>query len=111
MCHPRPVHPQRSVRRVQPHWMGQLRGSIAAFLFTFPAMDSNAVDLKKSQSQNAARPIKLAKIAGAGLAQVDDGSGPKFGMEGSTYIHFKTIHAIIYGLVCMYVYINTYVNT
>ena len=92
---------------------GEYRGSIAAFLFTFPAaaMDSNAADLKKSQSQNAARPIKLAKIAGAGLAQVDDGSGPKFGMEGSTYIHFKTIRAIFYGLVCMYAYIHTYVNT
>lgn len=51
---------------------GEFRGSIAAFLFVFP--DRN---LKT-------RPLKLAKIAGAGLAQVDDGSGPKFGMEGLT---------------------------
>ena len=30
------------------------------------------------------RPIKLAKISGAGLAQIDDGFGPRFGMEGLT---------------------------
>ena len=30
------------------------------------------------------RPIKLRKISGAGLAQVDDGSGPRFGSEGLT---------------------------
>jgi len=31
-----------------------------------------------------ARPIKLRKISGAGLAQIDDGSGPRFGSEGLT---------------------------
>lgn len=53
--------------------LGEYRGSIAAFLFVFP----NVKDLR-------ARPIKLAKISGAGLAQLDDGSGPKFGSEGLT---------------------------
>jgi hypothetical protein len=48
------------------------RGSIAAFLFTFPEGDTTA------------RPVKLAKIAGAGMAQIDDGGGPRFGMEGLT---------------------------
>ena len=51
---------------------GEYRGSIAAFLFVFPNGD-----IKN-------RPIKLAKIGGAGLAQIDDGSGPKFGSEGLT---------------------------
>lgn len=51
---------------------GEYRGSIAAFLFVFLNGDTNT------------RPIKLAKISGAGLAQIDDGSGPKFGMEGLT---------------------------
>ena len=80
---------------------GELRGSIAAFLFCFPG----AGDPKKLQ------PIKLAKISGAGLAQVidtphntpshprllthsflcylpqvDDGQGPKFGSEGLTIL-------------------------
>ena len=41
---------------------GELRGSIAAFLFCFPG----AGDPLKLQ------PIKLAKISGAGLAQVSD---------------------------------------
>lgn len=50
----------------------EYRGSIAAFLFKF-----NSLDL-------TARPIKLAKISGAGLAQVDDGTGPRFGAEGLT---------------------------
>lgn len=30
------------------------------------------------------RPFKLAKISGAGLAQIDDGTGPRFGAEGLT---------------------------
>lgn len=51
---------------------GEYRGSIAAFLFVFPDGNKNV------------RPIKLAKIGGAGLAQIDDGSGPKFGSEGLT---------------------------
>lgn len=51
---------------------GEYRGSIAAFLFTFPNGDTTS------------RPVKLAKISGAGLAQIDDGCGPKFGMEGLT---------------------------
>ena len=37
---------------------GEYRGSIAAFLFLFPDGDESK------------RPIKLAKISGAGLAQV-----------------------------------------
>ncbi len=48
---------------------GEYRGSIAAFLFVFPNGDEKS------------RPIKLAKISGAGLAQLDDGGGPKFGSE------------------------------
>jgi hypothetical protein len=52
--------------------LGEYRGSIAAFLFLFPNGDIKA------------RPIKLRKISGAGLAQIDDGSGPKFGSEGLT---------------------------
>jgi len=51
---------------------GEYRGSIAAFLFVFPNGDPKN------------RPFKLAKIGGAGLAQIDDGSGPKFGSEGLT---------------------------
>ena len=52
--------------------LGEYRGSIAAFLFTFPGGKTDRF------------PVKLAKIAGAGMAQIDDGSGPKFGMEGLT---------------------------
>jgi len=48
---------------------GEFRGSLAAFLFVFP--DGNTDVL----------PLKLSKAGGAGLAQVDDGGGPKFGME------------------------------
>lgn len=54
--------------------LGESRGSIAAFLFTFPG---DNYDTKQ-------RPIKLQKIAGASLAQVDDGGGPRFGAEGLT---------------------------
>ena len=53
---------------------GELRGSIAAFLFVFPKGDINS------------QPIKLAKIGGAGLAQIDDGQGPRFGSEGLTIL-------------------------
>jgi len=53
---------------------GEYRGSIAAFLFYFP------------QGDETKRPIKLQKIAGAGLAQIDDGSGPRFGSEGLTIL-------------------------
>ena len=52
--------------------LGEARGNIAAFLFAFKDGDVSA------------RPIKLQKIAGAGLAQVDDGYGPRFGAEGLT---------------------------
>jgi hypothetical protein len=53
--------------------LGEARGSIAAFLFYFP------------QGDTSQRPVKLRKIAGAGMAQVDDEtSGPKFGAEGLT---------------------------
>lgn len=48
---------------------GEFRGSLAAFLFTFPDGDTTK------------RPLKLSKVGGAGLSQVDDGSGPKFGMD------------------------------
>eukprot|EP01038_Epipyxis_sp_PR26KG_P005559 gene5559-7681_t len=58
--------------------LGEYRGSIAAFLFHFPKGD-----IKQ-------RPVKLSKIAGAGMAQIDDGSGPKFGMEGLTIPLGKT---------------------
>ena len=51
---------------------GEYRGSIAAFLYYFPNGDIKAT------------PVKLQKISGAGLAQIDDGSGPKFGAEGLT---------------------------
>ena len=46
----------------------QYRGSLAAFLFTWPEGDTSV------------NPTKLQKVGGAGLAQVDDGTGPKFGM-------------------------------
>ena len=53
--------------------LGEARGSIAAFLFYFPSGDTTQ------------RPVKLQKIAGAGMAQMDDEqSGPKFGAEGLT---------------------------
>lgn len=57
---------------------GEYRGSIAAFLFVFPEND-----IKK-------RPIKLQKISGAGLAQLDDGQGPRFGSEGLTILLEKS---------------------
>ena len=53
---------------------GEYRGSIAAFLFVFPDGDVKL------------RPVKLAKISGAGLAQIDDGQGPRFGSEGLTVV-------------------------
>ena len=51
---------------------GESRGCIAAFLFLFPGGDTKA------------QPVKLAKIGGASMAQLDDGSGPRFGAEGLT---------------------------
>lgn len=51
---------------------GESRGSIAAFLFLFPKGDTKQ------------RPVKLQKIGGASMAQLDDGSGPRFGAEGLT---------------------------
>lgn len=48
---------------------GEFRGSLAAFLFVWPEGNLNQ------------RPVKLSKVGGAGLAQVDDGSGPKFGID------------------------------
>jgi len=50
--------------------LGESRGGIAAFLFYFPNGDTKQ------------RPVKLQKIGGASMAQVDDGGGPRFGMEG-----------------------------
>lgn len=55
---------------------GEYRGSIAAFLF--------ATNPTPTEASASGPFIKLAKISGAGLAQIDDGSGPKFGMEGLT---------------------------
>ena len=53
--------------------LGEARGSIAAFLFVFKDGDTTQ------------RPIKLRKIAGAGMAQMDyETSGPRFGPEGLT---------------------------
>ena len=53
--------------------LGEARGSIAAFLFVF------------KNRNTAERPIKLRKIAGAGMAQMDyETSGPRFGPEGLT---------------------------
>ena len=53
--------------------LGEARGSIAAFLFVFKDGDTSL------------RPIKLRKIAGAGMAQMDyETSGPRFGPEGLT---------------------------
>ena len=74
---------------------GEYRGSIAAFLFQFPpntsppTVPSTTTTTATSKSTSTptpapVRPIKLAKIGGAGLAQIDDGSGPKFGSEGLT---------------------------
>ena len=56
--------------------LGEARGNIAAFLFL---IDDNGGGKGPEN-----RYIKLQKIGGAGMAQVDDGSGPKFGAEGLT---------------------------
>lgn len=56
--------------------LGEYRGSIAAFLYVY----KGEADIK---SGNA---VKLSKIGGAGLAQIDDGSGPRFGSEGLTIL-------------------------
>ena len=56
--------------------LGEARGNIAAFLFL---IDDNG---KGKGPDN--KYIKLQKIGGAGMAQVDDGGGPKFGAEGLT---------------------------
>ena len=66
---------------------GEYRGSIAAFLYLFPddAIASFNANFKNPNTdKKLIRPIKLAKISGAGLAQIDDGAGPKFGAEGLT---------------------------
>ena len=74
---------------------GEYRGSIAAFLFQFPpnttppfpttpSTTTTSTTSKSTSTPTPVRPIKLAKIGGAGLAQLDDGSGPKFGSEGLT---------------------------
>jgi len=64
------------------HWMplcvhqgfagyGEYRGSIAAFLYTWPDGDTDRA------------PIKLQKMGGAGLATIDEPeTGPRFGAEG-----------------------------
>ena len=50
---------------------GEYRGSIAAFLFSWPDGDVSAPV------------IKLQKVGGAGLATVDEPeTGPRFGMDG-----------------------------
>ena len=49
---------------------GEYRGSLGAFLFTWPTPD-------------AAEPTKLQKIGGAGLATIDEPeTGPRFGADG-----------------------------
>lgn len=48
---------------------GEYRGSLAAFLFVWLDGDTSK------------RPVKLAKVGGAGLAQWDDGGGPRFGAD------------------------------
>ena len=50
---------------------GEYRGSLAAFLYCWPDGADPEADL----------PTKLAKVGGAILAQMDDGSGPKFGAD------------------------------
>jgi hypothetical protein len=45
--------------------LGEYRGSIAAFLFVFPAIQQQQGGGKLGE------PIKLQKISGAGLAQID----------------------------------------
>ena len=57
---------------------GEYRGSLAAFLFTFPDGDTTK------------NPIKLQKVGGAGLAQIDDGSGPKV---QKIFPHAPCVHA------------------
>lgn len=54
--------------------LGESRGCIASFLFVWPGAPANL----------EARPIKLQKIGGASMAQLDDGGGPRFGAEGLT---------------------------
>ena len=56
--------------------LGEARGNIAAFLFL---IDENGGGKGPDNKY-----IKLQKIGGAGMAQVDDGGGPKFGAEGLT---------------------------
>ena len=56
--------------------LGEARGNIAAFLFL--------IDEDGKGKGPGNRYIKLQKIGGAGMAQVDDGGGPKFGAEGLT---------------------------
>lgn len=48
--------------------LGEYRGSIAAFLFTFPIKEKGSSSKVPS---TAGLPVKLQKIAGAGLAQID----------------------------------------
>jgi hypothetical protein len=65
---------------------GEFRGSLAAFLFVWPDGDV------------AKNPLKLSKVGGAGLAQVDDGSGPKFGMTDLAIpLGFKTLPGTVSG--------------
>ena len=56
--------------------LGEYRGSIAAFLYVY----RGEADIKSMSA------VKLSKIGGAGLAQIDDGSGPRFGSEGLTIL-------------------------
>lgn len=50
--------------------LGESRGNIAAFLYVFQGDGEGRIA------------TKLAKIAGASFAQLDDGGGPRFGSEG-----------------------------
>lgn len=50
--------------------LGESRGNIAAFLYVFQGEGEGRIA------------TKLAKIAGASFAQLDDGGGPRFGSEG-----------------------------
>ena len=62
--------------------LGESRGSIAAFLFLISEDGRGAGPDNKY--------IKLQKIGGAGMAQMDNGGGPSFGAEGLTIPFEKT---------------------
>ena len=71
--------------------LGESRGSIAAFLFLITEEGQGMGPDDKY--------IKLQKIGGAGMAQMDNGGGPSFGAEGLSIPFEKTAKPYGLGLV------------